>query len=70
MGFKRGSWIVNRKYGIGYVSSARLGYITIKDIFSRKRLTECGKINETKFLTFSSWLAYLMDPMGEIIHAK
>ncbi len=59
LGFKRGSWIKHPKYGICYVGGTQQGRLSLHDLGTGLRLCWNAKLEDCRFLTLTSWRAYL-----------
>lgn len=55
IGFKRGSWVKHKKYGVCYVGGSSNNRISLHEMKTGERLTRSAKIEECVFLTRSSW---------------
>jgi hypothetical protein len=55
LGFKRGSLIKNKKFGVVYVGGTSKDRISIRSVESGKRLSQNIKVRDCKFLGYSSW---------------
>jgi hypothetical protein len=57
LGLKRGSIVLDQKYGKTYVGGTQRGKISLHCLDTGKRLTECAIPLSCKFLAYSSWRA-------------
>ena len=55
MGLKRGSFVSHLKYGLSFVGGTSKNRISLHNIENGKRLTQDAKVEDCKFLTYSSW---------------
>lgn len=56
MGFKRGSLVRHKKYGVCYVGGTSKGRISLYDICDGVRLSQVVKVEDCKFLCYNKWL--------------
>jgi len=55
LGFKRGSLVRHKKYGLSYVGGTMKEKISLHNLQDGKRLTQSAKVIDCKFLTYLSW---------------
>jgi len=55
LGFKRGSLIKHKKFGLSYVGGCPSGKISLHSLTTGKRLSRHIKTYDCKFLTYNSW---------------
>jgi hypothetical protein len=58
MGFKRGSIVKSKRYGVRYVGGSSNNRISLHSIETGERMTRKANPYECKFLTYSSWRFY------------
>lgn len=54
-GFKRGSWVLHKKWGCCFVGGSSKGFISLHSIRTGRRLTQKAKPHDCKILCYSSW---------------
>lgn len=55
LGFKKGSWVKHLEFGLCYVGGNFNGKLSLHSLKDSSRLTRSAKVEDCKFLTFSSW---------------
>jgi len=55
LGLKRGSYVVNSKYGLCYVGGNMDNRISIHFVDDGGRITQCARVENCVFLTYSTW---------------
>ena len=55
LGFKRGSWVKHRKYGLCYIGGNQKGRISLHSMATGERLCRNAKPTECQFLTYASF---------------
>ena len=55
MGFKRGSLVKHKKYGLCYIGGTKNGKISLHDLSNGERLSQSVKNGDFKFLTFNTY---------------
>ncbi|RLC83495.1 MAG: hypothetical protein DRJ03_16990 [Chloroflexi bacterium] len=58
LGFKRGSFVKHPKWGLCYVGGTRANRISLHSLFTGKRITQCARPDDLRFLAYSSWRFY------------
>lgn len=56
MGLKRGSLVKHLELGLTYVGGTSNKRISLHDVSSGKRLGRSFKVEDCKFLSYSSWI--------------
>jgi len=56
MGLRRGSFAINKKYGLIFIGGTSKEKISLHDVRDGKRLCQNANPSETKFLTYNSFL--------------
>jgi len=69
LGFKRGSWIKHPKWGLCYVGGFLKNRLSLHSLVDGKRLTQQGKPEDCKFLTYSSWRVRLLPLLKQGVSA-
>lgn len=67
-GFKRGSLIRHKKWGVTYVGGCLKNRISLHDVQTGRRLTQSARPEDCKFLTYNTWRHFLSPrPLKEAV---
>ena len=69
-GFKRGSIVRHKDWGLAYVGGAYGGNVTLHSLVTGARLSANVKPYEVKFLAFNSWRFRRADPNKKVTEVK